>query len=235
MPKSVLITGGTGGIGRACVEKFVSTGWSVVFTYLNSEETAGLICRESGGAARALRLDLSKPEDIEELIGGESFDAVVNNAGESRFSLLWDDTVSQTRSFLDRDLVSPHEILRTALKKMLPKGGAAVNVASMWGQSGASCESLYSAAKGGLIALTRALALELGPSGIRVNCVSPGAVETGMNARLSEDEKRELILRIPMGRFGTPGEIASLIAFLCSEDASYITGQNICPNGGQII
>lgn len=110
-----------------------------------------------------------------------------------------------------------------------------VTVASMWGQCGASCEVAYSATKGALIALTKALAAELAPSGIRVNAVSPGVVDTAMNGRFSPQERKELAAQIPLGRFATPQEIAATVFFLAGEDASYLTGQVLCPNGGQVM
>ncbi|MBQ9544220.1 MAG: SDR family oxidoreductase [Clostridia bacterium] len=233
--KRVLITGGSRGIGRACAERFLRGGWSVIFTFNNSESEAKELVRGREEFIRAVKCDLSKPEDVKSLCSQTGvLDAVVNNAGEALYSLFWDSTPDKTRRLFETDFFSPCEILRLELKKMLGRGGAAVNVGSVWGQCGASCEAVYSAAKGALISLTKALALELAPSGIRVNCVSPGVIDTDMNRRLTPDERASLCESIPMGRFGTPEEVAEVVFFLCSDASSYITGQNICPNGGML-
>lgn len=231
--KRVLITGGSRGIGRACVERFVRGGWSVVFTFRDSREQADSLVRGREDVVRAVRCDLSVPGEVSDLcVQTGTLDAVVNNAGEALFSLFWDCSPDRVSRLFQTDFFAPCEILRGELKKMLGRGGAAVNVASVWGQRGASCEAVYSAAKGALIALTKALALELAPSGIRVNCVSPGVIDTDMNSRLSPEEREALCETIPMGRFGTPDEVAELVFFLCSDASSYVTGQNLCPNGG---
>lgn len=231
--KRVFLTGGSRGLGAACVKAFGQKGWQVCFTYRSGKEEARALC-ESVPNASCLFCDLSDPEEVYALASRlGTFDAVVNNAGEALFGLLQDADFETVRRFFNVDLFSPLQLLRALCPKMLGRGGAAVNVASIWGQCGASCEALYSAAKGGLISLTKALAWELAPSGIRVNAVSPGIIETAMNARFTEEEKRALRASVPLGRFATPEEIAALVVFLCEEDSSYMTGQVLSPNGGQ--
>ena len=234
--KRVLITGGSRGIGRACAERFLRGGWSVIFTFRSSEKQAEEMVRDREDVIRAVRCDLSVPDDVAALCAQTgALDAVVNNAGEALYGLFWDSTPDKARRIFETDFFAPCEILRLELKKMLSRGGAAVNIGSVWGQCGASCEAVYSAAKGALIALTKALALELAPSGIRVNCVSPGVIDTDMNSRLTPDERAALCESIPMGRFGTPDEVAELVYFLCGDASSYVTGQNLCPNGGMFM
>lgn len=233
--KRVFITGGSRGLGAACVRRFHQTGWDVVFTYHKSQKEARQLCQELPSVS-CVPCDLSDPRGVYELaqtLG--TFDAVVNNGGESLFGLFQDVDFSQAQRFFNVDFLSPFHLLRVLCPKMLGRGGAVVNVASVWGECGASCEALYSAAKGALLSLTKALAWELAPSGIRVNAVSPGVIDTDMNARFSPQERQMLQEAIPMGRFATAEEIAPLVCFLCREDASYITGQVLSPNGGQHI
>ena len=223
-------------MGAACVELFSQRGWEVVFTYHNSVEQAKALCERRKGVS-AIPCDLADSEAVYETakkLG--AFDAVVNNGGESLFGLFQDVDFKQARRFFNVDFFSPFHLLRALCPAMLNKGkGACVNVTSMWGRCGASCEALYSAAKAALEGLTKALAWELAPSGIRVNAVSPGVIDTDMNARFSPEEREALRAEIPLKRFAAPEEIASLICFLCSDDSSYLTGQVLCPDGGQVM
>ncbi len=233
--KRVFITGGSRGLGAACVRQFSENGWETVFTYHKSEEKAKALCQALPSVS-CVPCDLCDPRGVYELartLG--TFDAVVNNGGESLFGLFQDADFAQAQRFFNVDFLSPFHLLRALCPKMLERGGAVVNVASLWGQCGASCEALYSAAKGALLSLTKALAWELAPSGIRVNAVSPGVIDTDMNARFSPQERQLLQEAIPLGRFASAEEIASLVRFLCEEDSSYLTGQVLCPNGGQIM
>ena len=232
----VIITGGSRGIGRAAVELFTKNGHQVVFFYKNNRELADELCRFTG--ATAIRCDVKSSEDAVtavnravEILGG--IDALVNNAGVSEFCFFDSITDDQWKNMIDTNLSGAFYVTREAVKHMISqKSGAIVNVGSMWGKVGASCEVHYSASKAGLRGMTMALAKELGPSGITVNCVEPGVIDTDMNARLRSDDIKDLCESTPMGRLGTPEEVARLIMFLCSSYASFITGQTIGIDGG---
>ena len=232
----VIITGGSRGIGRAAVELFTKNGHQVVFFYKTNRELADELCRLTG--ATAIRCDVKSSEDAAtavnravEILGG--IDALVNNAGVSEFCFFDSITDDQWKNMIDTNLSGAFYVTREAVKHMISqKSGAIVNVGSMWGKVGASCEVHYSASKAGLRGMTMALAKELGPSGITVNCVEPGVIDTDMNARLRSDDIKDLCESTPMGRLGTPEEVARLIMFLCSSDASFITGQTIGIDGG---
>ena len=237
--KRIVVTGGSRGIGAACVRAFRAAGASVAFTYNRSEKEALELA--SGAGATAIKCDLAKPENVakamEIAIGAlKGIDVLVNNAGISEFRLFdtitdagWDEmlTVNLGGAFRCSRAAAPHMISQ--------KSGAIVNISSMWGQTGASCETHYSASKAGIIGLTKSLAKELGPSGIRVNCVAPGAVDTDMNALLDSDARRDLAEMTPLGRIARPEEIASCVLFLASDDASYVTGAVLPVNGGYYI
>ena len=232
----VIITGGSRGIGRAAVELFTKNGHQVVFFYKTNRELADELCRLTG--ATAIRCDVKSSEDAAtavnravEILGG--IDVLVNNAGVSEFCFFDSITDDQWKNMIDTNLSGAFYVTREAVKHMISqKSGAIVNVGSMWGKVGASCEVHYSASKAGLRGMTMALAKELGPSGITVNCVEPGVIDTDMNARLRSDDIKDLCESTPMGRLGTPEEVARLIMFLCSSDASFITGQTIGIDGG---
>lgn len=234
--KRVLVTGGSRGLGAACVELFSQRGWEVTFTYGKSREKAQELCQRLPNVS-CVACDLAQCGDLyEKAKSWGSFDAVVNNGGESLFGLFQDVDVEEAQRFFNVDFFSSFHLLRALCPAMIRKeGGACVNVSSMWGRCGASCEALYSSAKAALEGLTRALAWELAPSGVRVNAVSPGVIDTDMNARFSPEEREELCKEIPLGRFAEAEEIAKLIYFLCTEDSSYITGQVLCPDGGQVM
>ena len=232
----VLITGGTGDIGREAVRAFCERGDRVAFTYLCREERAQQIAAQTG--ALALRADAADPEQITRAVeqaraylGG--FDLLINNAATSSFALLTDLTVAQWRAFLAVNLDSHVFYTQQILHDMIrQKSGCILNVASVWGQTGASCEVHYSTAKAGLIGFTKALAKEVGPSGIRVNCVAPGVIDTGMNRSLSEEDLRALCDETPLGRLGTPAEVVSAFLFLSAPAGAFYTGQVLAPNGG---
>ncbi len=181
--------------------------------------------------------DVSSEEDVKKLFetarsyGGA--DVLVNNAGVSYIGLLQDMSADEIKRVLDINLTGAILCSREAAKQMIPKkSGCIINIASMWGEVGASCEAVYSASKAGLIGFTKALAKELGPSGIRVNCVSPGVIKTDMNKELTEETLAELSEDTPLLRLGSPEEVAKAAAFLASEESSFITGQVLSVNGG---
>ena len=242
---SVLITGASRGIGAAAARLFAQNGWAVALNYNHSHcddlELAGELSM-GGGRAVPFQADGSVLDLGERLIQeaeGElgPLDAVVCNAGVALpQQLLTDTTASQWRQVMSVDLDGMFHTLHAAIPGMVrQKRGAIVTVSSMWGVTGGSCEVPYSAAKAGVTGLTKALAKELGPSNIRVNCVAPGVIETDMNAHLSPEDLEALGEETPLGRIGKPEEIAQAIFFLASEQSSFITGQVLRVDGGMVI
>lgn len=233
---NAIITGGSRGIGAAAVRAFVAAGWRVAFLYARDEAAAQSVAAESG--ALAVRADVSERAQVlrafAEIRGALGpVDALVNNAGIAQFRLFDQISEAEWDRMFAVHVKGAFFCAQAALQDMLPrKRGAIVNVASMWGEVGGSCEVHYSAAKAALIGMTRALAKELGPSGIRVNCVSPGAIDTQMNAGLDEAARRALCEETPLCRLGAPEEAAQAILFLAGQGASFITGQVLSPNGG---
>ena len=243
--KTALVTGGARGIGAAAVRKLCEDGFNVAINYKGSEEKAHALSSElisCGYDVFCVKADVADPSQVNGMTQSVirrwgKLDVLVNNAGYGYFGPIFD-TVSDAdwQTMLSTDLTGVFNCSRAALPYMLrEKAGRIINVASMWGQVGASCEVPYSAAKAGVIGLTKALAKEAGPSGITVNCVSPGVVDTDMMAGFSEEEKKALYEEIPLGRAARPEEIAAVISFLAGNGASYITGQVIGVNGGMIV
>ncbi len=237
--KTVLITGGSRGIGRECVKLFAERGYAVAFTYKNSEDKAVALAREAG--ALALRADSLSEEEIRSAVRTAltelgHIDVLVNNAAVAGFSLLTDLSLEQWNSTIGVSLTGSFLYCREVLPGMISRGcGRIVNISSMWGEVGASCEVHYSAAKAGLIGFTKALAKEVGPSGITVNAIAPGVIDTEMNRALTEEDKAALIEETPLGRIGTPREIAENVYYLTTDAASFITGQVLGVNGGFVI
>lgn len=241
MEKIALITGGSRGIGRAAALALGSAGWQVIVNYCCNQAAAEQTCAEiisTGGEAVAIAADVADEEQVAALFArarsvfGEP-SLLVNNAGVAHFGLLQDMTAAEWRRLMAVDLDGAFYCTKAALPAMISrKGGVIINISSVWGEVGASCEVAYSAAKGGLIAMTRALAKEVAPSGVRVNCITPGVIDTEMNSRLSAADMAELANCTPLGRIGTAAEVAALIEFLASDKASFITGEVIGVNGG---
>lgn len=236
MKKRVLITGGSRGIGRACVKLFSSLGHSVAFVYKSSADKARE-CEKDFGAF-GICADLSTADGVRyaidtaiEYLGG--IDILVNNAGISIIGLVNDMDDGEWYNILNSNLSSAFLMSREASKYMISQhSGCIVNIGSVWGRCGASCEVAYSSTKSALRGLTLSLAKELGPSGIRVNCVEPGVILTDMNASHSEETMRELCDSTPLMRIGTPEDVANAVAFLCDDAASFITAQIIGVDGG---
>ena len=241
----VLITGASRGIGAAAARLFAQEGWDVVLNYNTSRDAAEQLAGGlSGLGVRVvpIRADISDPEEAARLVREAEFslgplDAIVCNAGVALpQQLLTDTTPEQWRRLMSADLDGMFYVLRAAIPGLVrQKRGAIVTVSSMWGVVGGSCEAPYSAAKAGVIGLTKALARELGPSNIRVNCVAPGVIATDMNGHLTPEDLAALKEETPLGRIGTPEEAAQAIGFLASDRASFITGQVLSVDGGMVI
>lgn len=228
--QQVLITGGSRGIGAAAVRAFVRAGYAVSFLYEKNDGAARALAAETG--ARALRCDVADTEAVTRAVASlPPTDVLVNNAGISHVGLISQISPEEWDRLFAVNVKGIYNTVRAVLPAMLQKqAGAIINVSSMWGQAGASCEAAYSATKGAVIALTQALARELGPSGIRVNAVSPGVIDTEMNGHLSPADKAALAAETPLERLGTPAEVAEAIVYLA--EAKFVTGQNLPVNGG---
>ena len=239
MQKTVLITGGSRGIGAATVRTFAAAGYRVAFSYLNSEARARELAEETG--AYPVRCDVSDSKQVSEMVDNVldkfcQLDILVCNAGVAWQGLLTDMTDDEWHKVIATDLDGVFYCCRAVLPHFIHrKVGKIITISSMWGQIGASCEVAYSAAKAGVIGLTKALAQEVGPSGITVNCVAPGLIHTEMNAKIDPEALETLAFETPLGRSGTPEEVAKSILFLASEGADFITGQVISPNGGLVM
>lgn len=242
--KTVLITGASGGIGSATAVLFAQKGYRVVLNYFRSEQAAQILCdslNAGGGDCIAIKADVGDSGQVSQMFdaAGRKFggvDILVNNAGISGQRLFTDITDAEWKRMISVNLSGTFYCCRAALPYMIrQKSGVIVNVASVWGQTGGSCEVHYSAAKAGIIGLTKALAKETGPSNIRVNCIAPGVVSTRMNSDLSISDLSELSAQTPLGRIGETAEIAKAIYFLASDESDFITGQVLAPNGGLYI
>ena len=245
-PHHVLVTGGSRGIGAAAVLAFAKAGYDVAFTWHSRPEAARTVLERAkalapAGRFLALQADAADPAaarraaaEAEETFG--RLEVLVCNAGIAQQKLFTDLTDEDWRRMMATDLDSVFYACRAVLPGMIHrKYGRILCVSSMWGQVGGSCEVHYSAAKAGVIGLCRALAKEEGPSGITVNCVAPGVIDTDMMAGFSDQDKADLAEETPVGRLGAPEEIARTLVFLASPEAGYITGQVIGQNGGLVI
>ncbi|MDE7215371.1 MAG: SDR family oxidoreductase [Clostridia bacterium] len=242
--KTAIISGASRGIGRAIAISLAKEGYSVVINYLNSQNDAQALCdriNSDGGKSIAFKADMANPDQIKELVdftvkNFSSIDLLVANAGVGYSSLLTDHSDDAIKRIIDVNLIGTISLCREVAKIMLSqKSGNIITVSSMWGQVGGSCESVYSAAKGGIIAFTKAIAKEFSLSGIRANCIAPGFIDTDMNNNLSQDDKLSLVADIPLLRAGAPQDVADAAVWLASEKSSYVTGQVISVNGGLII
>lgn len=235
----VLITGGSRGIGAAAVRRFAAGGDRVVINYCRSREKAEALAAETGGWA--VEADVSDPVQVGRMVDNvlEKFcqlDILICNAGIAQQKLFGDLTDQDWRRMFAVNVDGIFYAIRAALPHFIHrKAGRILTLSSMWGQVGGSCEVAYSAAKAAVIGLTKALAKELGPSGITVNCVSPGVIDTEMNANLGPEDLAVLAEETPLGRVGRPEEVAEALWYLASPGAKFITGQILAPNGGLVI
>ena len=240
MGKTALITGASRGIGAEIARALYGEGWQVVINYCSSAERARRLQEELPGSA-AVQADVSVPEQAQRLADFTErefgkVDLLVNNAGISQYGLFTDTAPEERGRVVAVDLMGAMNCAAAVLPAMLRRHeGNILNISSMWGVVGASCEVVYSAAKAGLIGFTKALAKEVGPSGIRVNCIAPGAVETDMMADFGEEDKRALAEASPLCRLGTARDVAGAVLFLASERSGFITGQVLGVNGGFVI
>lgn len=244
MSKTVLITGSSKGIGAATAILFAQKGYNVVINYNESYQTASLLCQSltsngysvmlhKANVANRLEVELMVKETLYKF---GSLDILVNNAGISYEGLITDTDEFDFDRIIDVNLKGVFNCCKSVVPAMVSKQcGKIINISSMWGQVGASCEVAYSASKAGVIGLTKALAKELAPSGITVNAIAPGLIETNMNSHLTIEELADFVEGIPLGRMGNADEIAAAIEFLASDKADYITGQVLGVNGGYVI
>jgi len=235
MQKKALVTGGARGIGAAICRTLAADGWDVVVHYHRSEQEAHALAAEIGGVSICTDLrDLEQIRRMFEAVGEVAL--LVNNAGIADYGLFTDLTPERQREVFAVNVDAVFLCTQCALPAMLQaKQGVILNISSIWGMVGASCEVAYSASKAAVIGFTKALAKELAPSGIRVNCVAPGVIETEMLGGFSDADLDALREETPLGILGAPSDVSQLVAFLASERARFLTGQVISPNGGFVI
>lgn len=236
--KTALITGGTKGIGKAIALAFLQRGYEVMLNY-DKDEAAALATQEEfnimGYCPVLQRADVSDEAQVQTMFKDffslyRRLDVLVNNAGISCVKVIQDTSVEDWDRIFGVNMRGAFLCCREVVDRMIGADGCIINVASIWGEVGASCEVAYSASKGALIAFTKALAKELAPSRIRVNCVSPGVIDTNMNSHLSSAEMQDLINEIPLGRLGRPEDVAQACLYLA--ESSYVTGEILSVGGG---
>lgn len=238
--KTVVVTGASKGIGRAVAKEFANNGYNVVICYNKSVSDAQQLLNEVSQTTRAIavKVDVSNEDDVQNMIDitKKSFgtiDVLVNCAGVSDTRLLIDSTKEDYDFVFDTNMRGTYNTCKLVGREMLSnQSGKIINISSIWGLRGGSCESVYSASKGAIIAFTKALAKELGPNGINVNAVAPGFIQTDMTKYVTNEIKQEIMESSALGRLGTPEDVASVVLFLASEKSEFITGQVIGVDGG---
>lgn len=239
--RTVLITGGSGGIGAESARRFAAAGYRVAVHYFKNNEKALGLAEELGGGAIAVGCDLRDGAQVADMVDNVldkfcQLDIMVCNAGVAWQGLLGDMTSEEWREVFAVNVDGVFHCCKAVIPHFIHrKAGKIITVSSMWGQVGASCEAAYSASKAAVIGLTRALSKELGPSGITVNCVSPGVIATEMNGHLSAEALEALRDETPLGRIGATADVAESLLFLASPAGDFMTGQVLAPNGGLII
>lgn len=241
--KVAIVTGASRGIGKGIAIQLAKAGACVVINYKSNDEEAEKTYQEIkkiGAYAMKIKGDVSDYEFSKQMIKTTvdklgKVDILINNAGISKIGLFMDATPGEWNNILDVNLKGTINCSHNAVKEMIKqKSGSIINISSMWGEVGASCEVIYSASKGAINSFTKSLAKELAPSNIRVNAIAPGVIDTEMNGWLSSDERKSLIDEIPMMKFGEVSDVGMLVTFLASENSKYITGQVITIDGGML-
>lgn len=242
MSKTVIITGASKGIGKACAEKFYAMGYNIGAIYRSDDEGIKDLCKgKDDSRILAIKADVANHGEMLEaadaVIGKfGSVQVLVNNAGIAQQKMMNDITESDWDRMFDVNVKGVFNCTKACMDNMIHnKYGRIINISSIWGVSGASCEVHYSASKAAVIGFTKALAKELGPSGITVNCVAPGVIDTPMNKNIDSDTMKELAEEAPVMRIGTAEDVAEAVAFFASETASFITGQTLTADGGLIL
>ena len=238
--KTVVVTGASKGIGRAVAKEFANNGYNVVICYNKSVSDAQQLLNEVSQTTRAIavKVDVSNEDDVKNMveITKKTFgniDVLVNCAGVSDTRLLIDSTKEDYDFVFDTNMRGTYNTCKLVGREMLSnQSGKIINISSIWGLRGGSCESVYSASKGAIIAFTKALAKEFGPNGINVNAVAPGFIQTDMTKNVTEEIRREIMNNSALGRLGTPEDVAGVVSFLASEKSNFITGQVIGVDGG---
>ena len=240
--KNVIVTGGSRGIGKCIVENLAREGYNVILNYNKSEKQARKIqneLREEGILIEIYKADVSKREEVKKLVNfaiekWESIDVLINNAGIAKLQMFQDVTEEDWDEIINTNLKSAFYMSQEVLPNMLhKKSGCIINISSIWGMVGASCETVYSVSKAGMDALTKSLAKELGPSNIRVNSIAPGVIDTEMNSHIDEKIKKEIKNQTPLGKIGKPIDIYKCVKWLIDDE--FTTGQVISVNGGYVI
>ena len=238
--KTVVVTGASKGIGRAVAKEFANNGYNVVICYNKSVSDAQQLLNEVSQTTRAIavKVDVSNEDDVKNMveITKKTFgniDVLVNCAGVSDTRLLIDSTKEDYDFVFDANMRGTYNTCKLVGREMLSnQSGKIINISSIWGLRGGSCESVYSASKGAIIAFTKALAKELGPNGINVNVVAPGFIQTDMTKNVTEEIRQEIMDNSALGRLGKPEDVAGVVSFLASEKSEFITGQVISVDGG---
>ncbi len=240
--KNVIVTGGSRGIGKCLVENLAKEGYNVILNYNKSEKSARKIqneLKENGVFIEIFKADVSKKAEVKKLVEfalkkWESIDVLINNAGIAKLQMLQDITEEDWNEIIDTNLKSTFYMSQEVVPSMLhKKSGCIINISSIWGMVGASCEAVYSISKAGMDALTKSLAKELGPSNIRVNSIAPGVIDTDMNSNIDEKIKQEIKNETPLGKIGRPIDIYKCVKWLIEDE--FTTGQVISVNGGYVI
>ena len=238
MNKIVLITGGAKGIGKGIVEELYKEGYNIVLNYNKSEEQAKQL-KQQFKNIEIYKADVTDEKQVQEMVNYcinkyGKIDVLINNAGISEIKLFTDITLQEWETMIKTNLTSVFLLSKEVVKYMInKKEGCIINISSIWGIVGGSCEVHYSASKAGIIGMTKALAKELGPSNIRVNSIAPGAIDTEMNKDITEEEWQEIKEETPLRKIGQPKDIAKCVKWLIEDE--YTTGQVISPNGGWVI